>query len=139
MIIKFYNSDIVELNLNKKYLKRRFEKIAFFEKYKVGIINFIFVLDKNIYLLNKKYLNHYYLTDIISFDYSKSVLLEGDLFIGVKTVLKNSAKFNNSFKLELYRVMIHGMLHLMKYNDKKYSEFKLMKKKENYYLKLFII
>jgi len=135
--IEFFNSENKELFLNKKEIEKRFEKIAFFENYKIKHVNFVFVTDRTIFLLNSKFLNHYYPTDIITFNYCKSVFIEGDLFISLDTVRINAKFYNNSFKSELYRVMIHGILHLMKFNDKTIIDIKKMRIKENYYLKLF--
>jgi probable rRNA maturation factor len=138
LTIEIFSSEKTELHLNNKLMKERFEKIAFFEHYRIKLINFIFVSDRTIIILNSKFLRHYYPTDIITFDYCKSIYLEGDIYISVDTILKNSKKFNNSFKSELFRVMIHGMLHLMKYKDKNERQKKEMRLKENYYLKLFL-
>jgi probable rRNA maturation factor len=137
LAIDFFNSKNLELQLNIKEVIKRFEKIAFFEHFKVGQLNFIFVFDKEILCYNNKFLQHNYNTDVISFDYSESVFIEGDLFISIESVEKNSREYKTSFKRELYRVMIHGLLHLMKFDDKKSSDLKVMREKENYYLKLF--
>ena len=137
MAINFFNSDNIELRLNKNEIIKRFEKIAFFEHFKIKQLNFIFVLDKEILLINNKYLKHSYPTDVISFDYSEAQFLEGDLFVSIDSILINSKKFSIKFKDELYRVMIHGLLHLMKFNDKTLFEIKVIRRKEFYYLRLF--
>ncbi len=68
-------------------------------------------------------------------DYNES--LEGDIFISIDRVKENSLKYNDSFESELMRVLIHGTLHLLGYEDSDLSEKKIMTNKENYYLKLF--
>jgi probable rRNA maturation factor len=133
--INFFFSDYKYLRLNKKWIVKRFEKIAFFENYKIDLVNFIFVSERTILIQNKKFLNHFYPTDIITFDYSNKHSISGDIFISLDTVLSNSKKFKVTFKNELNRVMIHGLLHLMNYKDKSNSEKILMRKKENYYLR----
>jgi probable rRNA maturation factor len=137
LAIELFNSEKVELHLNKKNLEERFEKIAFFEHYKIKLINIVFITDKTIILLNNRFLNHNYPTDVIAFDYCHSIFIEGDVFISVDSVRLNSKLYNNNFKSELYRVMIHGILHLLKYDDKKEKDIKVIRKKEQYYLRLF--
>ncbi len=106
------------------------------EKYKLEEISFIFCDD--VYLLEKniKYLNHSTLTDVISFDYSVGKLISGDIFISIERVIENASTFKVSFKEELHRVIIHGILHYCGYKDKKESDKKEMRVKEDYYLSL---
>lgn len=106
------------------------------EDYKEGEINYIFCDDKYLLEINNKYLNHNTLTDIISFDYSLGKLVSGDIFISVDRVKENAKKFHAFFEDELHRVMIHGILHFCRYNDKTKDEKKLMRSKEDYYLSL---
>jgi probable rRNA maturation factor len=118
-------------------MQERFEKIAFFENVQIDCINYIFVSDRTILILNQKYLSHTYPTDIITFDNSILNCISGDIYISLDTVKFNSRKFNTDFRSELNRVMIHGILHLIGYKDKASSEKVVMRKKENYYLQLF--
>lgn len=127
----------MQLHLEAALLRKRFEKIAFFEGKRIGFINYIFVGDREIFLLNKKYLNHSYPTDIITFDYSELNEVSGDIYISLDTVRYNAKKFEATFKVELNRVMVHGLLHLLRYKDKSRSEKILMRKKEDFYLSLF--
>jgi len=83
---------------------------------------------------NKTFLNHDTLTDIITFDYSMSNKISGDVFISVERVLDNSKEFNVTFEQELKRVIIHGFLHLLGYKDKTEKDQKVMREKEDYYL-----
>jgi probable rRNA maturation factor len=135
--INFFFSDGKYIRFNINNLVKRFEKIAFFEGYCIENVNFNFVSDRTIIIQNKKYLNHNFPTDIITFDYSEQHNIAGDIYISLDTVLYNSEKYNVNFKNEIYRVMIHGLLHLMKFNDKSKFEKVLMRKKENYYLRFF--
>lgn len=103
----------------------------------VGSINFIFCSDKYLLQLNQKYLNHNTYTDIITFDNSDSQHeISGDLYISVERVRENSKQFSGSFVIELQRVMIHGILHLLGYNDKSSKDKETMRNKEDYYLSL---
>ena len=97
-----------------------------------------FVNSSEIVQLNNKYLHHNYSTDIITFDYSKlDSSLEGEILISIDDALYNSKKFRMSFKEELIRLVIHGILHLLGYKDEKISEKKVMKTKENSLLRKY--
>jgi rRNA maturation RNase YbeY len=82
-----------------------------------------------------EFLNHDTLTDIISFDYSVGKIVQGDIFISIERVAENAQDFNVSLSEELHRVMVHGVLHYCGYKDKSESETKVMREKEEYYLK----
>ena len=103
---------------------------AGYEK-KVGDIAYIFCSDERILEINKQYLNHDYVTDIITFDYSEGSIISGDIFISVDTVQSNSAEFGVSFETELLRILIHGILHLCGQDDKTPELRTEMTKKEN--------
>ena len=90
----------------------------------------------NLLKLNIKHLNHNTLTDIISFDDTLGKLISGDIFISIDRVKENANKYNVSFIDELHRVMIHGILHFCKYNDKGKEDKLQMREKEDYYLSL---
>ena len=86
--------------------------------------------------MNNDYLSKNYETDVISFDFSKDNKISGDIYISSETVKKNSIIFNVCFNNELKRVMVHGLLHLLNYNDKSRQELKIMREKENFYINL---
>ena len=100
----------------------------------LGEINYIFVSDEYLLDLNKTYLNHDTLTDIITFDNSVGNILHSDIYISVDRVRDNALDFNVSFEEELHRVMIHGVLHLAGYKDKTNKEAEEMRSRENHYL-----
>jgi len=87
--------------------------------------------------LNREFLNHDTLTDIITFDESAGKLISGEIYISVERIKENSVKFRSSFNDELHRVMIHGILHSIGYRDKKPKEISVMRKKEEAYLSLW--
>ncbi len=99
-------------------------------------LNYIFCDDDYLLEINKKYLNHDYYTDIITFDYSEGDELSGDIYISTERVEENSDQEKVHFTEELYRVVFHGALHLCGYNDKNEEDQKLMREKEDYYLNL---
>lgn len=105
------------------------------ENQSLGFLNFIFCQDKYLHQINVAYLQHDTLTDVITFPYSNTPI-EGDIFISIDRIRENAQLFKVSFEEELYRVMIHGTLHLLGYLDKKAEDQALMRKKEDYYLAL---
>jgi len=102
-----------------------------------GEINYIFCDDDYLLEINRQYLDHDTLTDIISFDYSEGKTLHGDIFISIERVIDNAADFNVSFDEELKRVLVHGVLHYCGYKDKSTADEKLMRQKEEDKIKLF--
>lgn len=118
--------------LNNKWLKL----VAESEIKRIGQISIIFCSDNYILDINQKYLQHDYFTDIITFDYCEGDKLSGDLFISVDSVKENSIEYSTDFNEELNRVMVHGLLHLIGYDDHSDEDIALMRRKENYYLSL---
>lgn len=107
------------------------------EKTAIGEINYIFCSDEYLLSLNQQFLKHNTFTDIITFDYSEGKKeLSGEIYISIDRVADNAAKFKTDFQDELHRVMIHGVLHLAGYKDKKPVEKALMRKKEEACLSL---
>jgi len=84
--------------------------------------------------INKEFMKHYYYTDVITFDYSVNDVLEGEIYLSVETIRDNARKFKQGVRAELLRVMVHGILHLIGYNDKSNNEKIIMREKEDYYL-----
>lgn len=98
---------------------------------KVGEIGYLFVDDEKILEVNNEYLGHDYYTDIITFDYDEGDVINGDLVISLDTVRSNAELFNKPYEEELYRVIIHGVLHLCGINDKGPGEREIMEQEEN--------
>lgn len=107
------------------------------ESFSTGELSFVFCDDAYLLELNKKYLNHDTLTDIITFDYTEGIIVSGDIFISVERVKENANDFGLPEKEELLRVMAHGVLHLLGYNDKSIGEVEEMRRKEEEKIKLF--
>ena len=98
-------------------------------------LNFIFCSDDYLLKMNQQFLNHDTFTDVITFDHSEqNKAIYGDIFISIDRIKENAKSFNNSFIIELNRVMIHGTLHLLGYKDKKPADKIRMTEKENEYL-----
>lgn len=99
-------------------------------------ISYIFCSDEYLYQMNLEYLNHDTYTDIITFDYTEKSVVSGDIFISIDRVKENAIKFKTTFKNELSRVIIHGVLHLLGYKDKTPEQKQVMRSKEDFYLTL---
>ena len=97
----------------------------------VGRLTYVFCDDEYILETNKKFLNHDYYTDIITFDYSNSRRISGDMVISLDTVKTNADLFCRSYNEELLRVIVHGVLHLCGINDKGPGEREIMEENEN--------
>ena len=107
------------------------------ENTSVDSLVFAFFSDEDLKALNIKHLSHDYYTDVISFDESKNNVLNGNIAISAERVAENAAKYSVSFEEELRRVMIHGVLHFMGYNDSNENEITVIRKKEDYALSMF--
>ena len=118
--------------LNSRWLRL----VAESEIRRIGQINIIFCSDNYILDVNQHFLQHDYFTDIITFDYCEGDRLSGDLFISVDSVRENSIEYGTEFDDELNRVIVHGVLHLIGYDDHCDDDIAVMRKKEDYYLSL---
>ncbi|MDD4058175.1 MAG: rRNA maturation RNase YbeY [Bacteroidales bacterium] len=113
-----YHIEDIQFKLLHKRILTSWIKRTIQEKMDLGELNFIFCSDDYLLNINKQYLNHNYYTDVITFDYCNQNILSGDIFISLDTVRENSKEYSVSFDNELYRVMIHGVLHLLGFDDK---------------------
>ena len=134
-MIRFHFTNSFTLK-NKRKIKNWLKDTIVNEKKKVGDINYIFCSKEYLKKMNNDYLSKNYETDVICFDFSIDNKISGDIYISSETVKKNSIIFNVCFNNELKRVMVHGLLHLLNYNDKSNQEQKIMREKENFYIKL---
>ncbi|MDB2567806.1 rRNA maturation RNase YbeY [Flavobacteriaceae bacterium] len=130
-----YNTSFLLDNENKvsKWLKKAVEA----EGFSVGEVVYAFFNDNDLKELNVKHLNHDFFTDVISFNDSVNDVLSGNIAISVDRVKENSIKFKTSFNDEMMRVMVHGLLHFMGYDDSSEEETLLMRNKEDDNLKMF--
>lgn len=137
MAIQFHVQDIDFSLKNKSSIKAWIKTVVEKEKRIPGDISFVFMSDQDLIKINREFLKHDTYTDIITFDYSEGKIIHGEIMISVERVKENSAKLKTGFEDELHRVVIHGVLHLCGYKDKKKEEKALMRKMEEKYLKLF--
>jgi probable rRNA maturation factor len=118
-------------------IKKIIEKVISDEKRISGDLIFILTNDTNIKNLNKKFLKHNYYTDVISFNYGDEKKVEGEIYISLDTVKINAINYEVSYNLELLRVIIHGVLHLCGYEDKSKKDRIKMRRKENFWMKIY--
>ena len=135
--ILFFSEGLSFLLKNKKKIREWIIFSVQLEKKEPGDINYIFCSDEYLHNLNIKYLNHDTYTDIITFNYSENTCeISGEIYISIERVKENAQKYKATFPEELYRVMIHGVLHLLGYKDKTRIDAQIMRDKEDYYLSL---
>lgn len=135
-MISYYNQDIDFKFKGKRLTSKWLTLVAESEIRRIGDIAVIFCSDDYILQINQQYLSHDYYTDIITFDYSEGDKLSGDLFISIDTVKANAEEYGTDFNDELNRVIVHGVLHLIGYDDHNDKDIAVMRKKEDYYLSL---
>lgn len=135
-MVRYFFEDTDFVFKPKKINNLWLKTVAESEVKKIGQVNIIFCSDNYILDINQKYLQHDYFTDIITFDYCENDVLSGDLFISVDSVRENAIFYKTEFTDELNRVIVHGVLHLIGYDDHSDEDIKMMRSKENYYLEL---
>ena len=127
-----YNTDGVKMpKIKRKDTTAWIKAVAQTYGRKVGEVGYMFVNDEKILEINNEYLGHDYYTDVITFDYDEGDVVNGDIVISLDTVRTNAEMFGKTYEDELYRVIIHGILHLCGLNDKGPGEREIMEKAEN--------
>ncbi len=127
-----YNADGVKMpKIKRKDTTAWIKAVAQSYGKKVGEVGYMFVNDEKILEINNEYLGHDYYTDVITFDYDEDDVVNGDIVISLDTVRTNAELFDKAYEDELYRVIIHGILHLCGLNDKGPGEREIMEKAEN--------
>ena len=139
MAINFQSEEVELPSIKKRETANWIRSVAKTYGKRTGEISYMFCNDKKIIEINRRYLQHDYYTDIITFDYSEGLVISGDIFISLDTVRSNSQMYNVSFEEELYRVIIHGILHLCGMTDDSAAEKKEMREAENRALELLNI
>ena len=143
-MVRFFSEDIPFNLKGKRKISKWLKTVAALEGYALGEMNYIFCSDQYLLDINKKFLGHDYLTDIITFDNSEDFLMEkgregvsADIYISIDTVRANGESYGEGFERELLRVIAHGLLHLIGYDDVTESKQKKMRAAENRCLKLY--
>jgi rRNA maturation RNase YbeY len=136
-MIHFCTEDITFSLQEKLKHKAWLNEVAKQEGKKILELTYVFCSDEYLLQINQEYLNHDTLTDIVTFDNSEDPKkIEGDIFISIERVRENGNKLGTS-ETELERVMVHGLLHLLGYKDKKKEDKALMTEKEDFYIKQY--
>ena len=134
-MILFFTQDIIFRFNHKRRYSKFFNELASTYNKRLNDVNFIFCSDDYLLNINKRFLRHDYCTDVITFDNSSPISFDqisGDIFISIETVRFNAKEYGaSSFKEELLRVMAHGLLHLIGYNDGTSKEKTLMRQQED--------
>ena len=132
--LEIFFEDIQPLALRKIILKSYIKHLIINEDKNFGDINIVLCSDNYLLKMNQQYLEHNHYTDIITFNYVEGRTISGDLFISFDRIKDNAESYKTEIKNELFRVIFHGILHLVGYNDKTKDEKKVMREKEDYYL-----
>lgn len=132
----FYDETDFRLPGLRKTLKS-VKTIILNEKKVLGDLNFILTNNKNLRKINSEFLKHNYDTDVITFNYNKENIISGEIYISVEKVRGNAINYNVSLRTEIKRVIFHGVLHLLGYNDKSDEEKTKMKEMEDLLLKIY--
>ncbi len=132
----FYDNTDFRLKGSRK-AGRIIEKVIMKENRISGDLVFIFTDDETVRKINIEFLNHDYFTDVITFNYNENDVINGEVYISIDRIKINSVNYNVSFRNEVLRVMIHGVLHLLGFDDKHSGERRKMREKEEICLEDF--
>ncbi len=137
MPVSFHKESISFRLANSRALKAWVRAVVESKSQKLGDVAYVFCSDEYLLQMNQEHLKHDYYTDIITFDYTDGDVISGDLFISVDRVKENAIKEAVDFDIELRRVMIHGIMHLLGLKDKKKGDQEAMRLAENQALMMF--
>lgn len=136
MEIEFHCDDVVFHWHSSPEIIRWLTEIATAENRLIHSLSYVYCSDQKLLEINRTHLNHDHFTDVITFDLSDSDQIEGEIYISLDRVSDHASSYNITFEEELCRVMAHGLLHLIGYNDKTDEEAETMRSKENTCLSL---
>ena len=136
--ISFHNESVNNKTPSKRLLKAWIKEFVSNHGKKVGELAFIFCSDEKILEVNQNFLQHDYYTDIITFDYCEGEIVSGDIFISVERVTENATSHNVEYNAELLRILAHGVLHLIGFQDKSAKKKKEMTENEDLCISLFL-
>jgi len=119
--------------------KNWLQQVAVAEEYEIAKLQYVFLCDEDLLRINQQFLNHHTLTDVITFDYNQGRYVKGEIYISLDRIKENAQQLNTTFSNEFYRILVHGLLHLLGYKDKNPQDKTLMTSKEDYYLSLLAV
>ena len=135
--ISFHSEGVNTKTPSKHLLKAWIKELVSNHGKKVGELAFVFCSDEKILEVNQNFLQHDYYTDIITFDYCEGEIVSGDIFISVERVAENATSHNIEYNTEIIRVLAHGVLHLIGFQDKSPKKKKEMTENEDLCISLF--
>ncbi len=135
--ISFHNEGVNNKTPSKRLLKAWIKEFVSNHGKKVGELAIVFCSDEKILEVNQNFLQHDYYTDIITFDYSEGEIISGDIFISVERVQENATSHQVDYNTELLRVLAHGVLHLIGFQDKEEKKKVEMTRNEDLCMSLF--
>lgn len=137
-MIQFFNEDVDFKIPHPRKTKAWLKSIIEAEGYELNQLNYILCSDKYLLQVNRQYLDHDFYTDIITFDNSEDEgIVEGDIFVSIDRVKDNAQELDKNFEDELRRVLAHGILHLVGFDDLEDEQEAEMRNKEDFYLSTF--
>lgn len=137
-IIQFFNEDAkLPTSLKKSLLKKSLIDLSETHNTTIKNLTYIFCSDDYLLNINKQFLNHDYYTDIITFPYHEGTDIEGEIYVSLDRITDNAIKQKVLFENELFRVIAHGLLHLIGFSDKTPKQKKLMREEEDKAITIF--
>ncbi len=135
VVINFFN-ETSKRNIQKEKIKNVLKNVLTYFNKNDSVLNIIFVESQVIEQINKQFLNHNFVTDVISFDLSEEGTDLGEIYICLEVAEHQAKEYRVSLTNELQRLAIHGLLHILGFDDKTKGKKEEMTQLENYFLKI---
>ena len=138
--IQIFNTSGIEIPITESDATFILEQIQIHQNCEYDNVELVYVDETEITRINREYLDHDYVTDIITFRLDDGIdnsAIEGTIYCCAQRITEQSSEFNQATKVEFLRVMIHGLIHLVGYNDQTNEEKKEMTHLEDHFLKIY--
>lgn len=137
MSVRFYSDGAAIPAMDRRKIRTWLRNVAETEGFRFGDVNYIFCSPERHLSINRQFLGHDYATDVITFDYTAERKVGGDVFVDPQTVTLNANDLGIDPRVEMRRVMVHGVLHLCGHGDKSADQQREMRRLENNYLRIY--